>query len=117
MYFWPPESISRWRWVASLLAHIKRLDVLKLDIMCSVPLEHSDYQTTTDEIVLGALKPLKDLKAKVFTVEINVQPSVKVWTRLEEVNFTLEVTERPFKTEVYGRNPRLEHTDRENWVR
>jgi hypothetical protein len=77
------------------------LQSLRLDITIqqdeNPPLPHKQ-----DEIVVAALQPMKDVNAKLFMVEMNVEPSQGVWDRLGNVNFTVAVREREQNVEVYG---------------
>jgi hypothetical protein len=61
------------------------------------PLPHKQ-----DEIVVAALHPLKDVKAKLFVVEMNVEPSLEVWDQLGDVKFVVAVQERKQNVELYG---------------
>lgn len=109
-WFWPSESTERWEKIGVLLEAIPRLDSLRVDIRCWAPNRtHRVLTAMHDHQVYSALIPLKNLNAKAFTIELNVQPSLEVWERLGEVNFVLNVRERPVDDEVYGMDPRREH--------
>ena len=77
------------------------LQSLRLDITIQQD-DDSPLQHKQDEVMIGALQPLKDVNAKSFLVEMNVKPSQDVWDQLGNVNFAVAVREREQNVEVYG---------------
>jgi iron uptake system EfeUOB component EfeO/EfeM len=58
-------------------------------------------------VLSKALEPLKDIKALVLEVELNFEPSQKMWSNLGEANFVTTWRKRPYNVEVYGISPEL----------
>ncbi|KAF2867469.1 hypothetical protein BDV95DRAFT_180536 [Massariosphaeria phaeospora] len=107
---WPPEGQESWEDCCKQLEDLPHLQSLRLDIT----FQHYDKPPVpqlTDTTAINALKPLKDIKAKLFEVELNFEPSQELWNRLGHVNFTVVVKQREQNTEVFGYQPRLKIGD------
>jgi len=92
---WLPECSLRWDKCCQLLSEIPDLDSLRLDIFI-------EEKYSPDGTALEALRPLKRIQAKVFEVELNIDPSSYVRHFLGPINFAVFVRERPHNTELYG---------------
>jgi hypothetical protein len=106
---WPWEDLESWEKCCEQLKELPSLQSLSLDMN----IQHDeDLPTPRDaDLVIHALQPLKDVKAKFFKVELNIEPSQDIWDRLGHVNFTVVVKKREQNTEVYGKWPELSIRD------
>jgi hypothetical protein len=76
------------------------LQSLSLDM--NIQHEEDPPLSRETDFVIKALQALKDVKARFFEVELNIEPSQEIWNRLGHVNFTVIVKKREQNTEVYG---------------
>jgi len=107
---WPPENVDTWDRCCQKLEQLPRLQSLSFDIT----IQHDNdppLDQETDHMVRKALDPLRRMEASSFIVEINSNPSPKVWEVLGHVNFTLVVKEREQNVKLYGTHPMMEIGD------
>lgn len=113
---WPPENPINWEKMCEYIQELPQLDSLKLDIVFKITSGYAHLSHRMNNLFTRALGPLKNVKAKVFEVESNVQPAPEVWASLGRVNFKIVVRERELNERLYGGNPRLEISSRGNTV-
>lgn len=85
------------------------MDSLRLDVIAQVTIcEPPHPPDLLDYLLTTALEPLKSIKARIFEVELNIEPSQKVWNTLGHVNFVTVLRERAYNVRLWGTIPRTQ---------
>ncbi|KAF2114465.1 hypothetical protein BDV96DRAFT_647169 [Lophiotrema nucula] len=106
--YWPPEDPLNWEQCSKLLHQLPNLDSLKLEMIVrwdSWEAVNTSPARKPDRILMAALEPLKTITAKVFIIELDMEPSESVWDYLGPVNFVTVIRERKWNLDVYRKNP------------
>jgi hypothetical protein len=102
---WPPEHLDGWGKCFDSLREIKTLETLKLDIMVEFIAWRQSSTHNTELILMNALKLMRSVPARVFEVEINIDPPQTFWNTLGEVDFVVTITKRKYNKQVYSMPP------------
>ncbi|KAF2489952.1 hypothetical protein BU16DRAFT_575483 [Lophium mytilinum] len=98
----PPDDFNRWSVGCMVLQDLRGLYSLHVDIIVRDSTPPEDPDAVVFETLVSVLGPLKDIKAPVFEVEINLPIPNTVQTALGITNFTLLVHERPYNWDLNG---------------
>jgi hypothetical protein len=90
---YPPDSLQYWESCCNLLQNLKSLDTLRFDLIVRHG-DRDDEREVPDHVFTSILTPLKEVKAGLFEVELNVSLSEGVWESLGQVPFKLTVAAR-----------------------
>jgi hypothetical protein len=93
--------LPNWNIICELLQELPSLHVLHFEILAC---DHdADYRFEHYEIytLCSILKPLRQIKARMIEVEMNVKVPDRVWEILGPVHFTTTFGDRPFNESVF----------------
>jgi hypothetical protein len=98
----PPEVLDDWKECCQLLKDSPNLRDLRLDIIVRTT-THSMGRPVRiqDNRICDVLLPVKDVRAQIFEIEINVAVPEPVMTLLGPVNFKTSVKQRPYNDFVF----------------
>jgi hypothetical protein len=99
----PPEDYNHWEDACSTIATLQGLQSLVIDMTLWNYRYYSmtDTRTIDDNHLIMILSPLRNIRAKYFEVEINVDIPDRAKTALEPFPFKLTERHRPYNTTVF----------------
>jgi hypothetical protein len=92
----PPEGLARWTDGCRAVRGMRGLRSLYFDIIVWHTIDQEDASAVDDESLIEILKPLQELDAPEFVVEMNFGIPEKVERVIGERRFRFVVRERPF---------------------
>lgn len=99
---YPPENLTSWSEGCLALRELKGLHMLRFDIIIRANGDRKNPAAVDLDSIVAVLKPLKDLKAMVFEVEMTFNVPEAARIMIGETNFTLLVKDRPYNTRVFS---------------
>ncbi|KAF2182960.1 hypothetical protein K469DRAFT_635881 [Zopfia rhizophila CBS 207.26] len=107
----PPDTLPNWNKICEQLKELPSLQSLRFDIMARGREINYPFDKYKTDLLMSILRPLKDIHAHIFEVELNVEIPNEVWKLVRPVNFTTVLKERPFNEEVFRANTLHDATD------
>jgi len=100
---WPPEILPEWQEACKTLGSLSSLRSLRLDITVMYRCE-----AWINLVLKPVLEALRNLKVKVFEVELNVEMTEDLKRSLGDVDFAITSKKRPYNEQLYGTIDSLE---------
>lgn len=97
----PPENYDAWRNACSTISTLQNLQRIDFDMTVWNYHNHKSTNTVEDADLLCILEPLNDINARVFEVELNVEPPDSVRRAINPMSFNITVCHRPYDSKTF----------------